>query len=109
MVLDPGNIPWPVRQCGAGRQARRHRPPFHHGPAESVFATLECERFDQQPGGRLAARREAELAVFVRWTTWRTGQHTDVRAASSPSLGAHAQEPPATGLNVSCAHTNSGG
>ena len=32
--------------------------------AESVFATLECELFDRQPGGRFATRREAKLAVF---------------------------------------------
>jgi putative transposase len=29
-----------------------------------VFATLECELFDQQTGGRFATRREAKLAVF---------------------------------------------
>ena len=32
--------------------------------AESVFATLECELSDQQPGGRFTTRREVELAVF---------------------------------------------
>ena len=32
--------------------------------AESVFATLECELFDQQPSGRFQTRREAKLAVF---------------------------------------------
>ncbi len=32
--------------------------------AESAFATLECELFDQQPGGRFQTRREAKLAVF---------------------------------------------
>jgi len=32
--------------------------------AESVFATLECELFDQQPGGRFNSRHEAKLAVF---------------------------------------------
>ena len=32
--------------------------------AESLFATLESELFDQQPGGRLESRREAKLAVF---------------------------------------------
>jgi putative transposase len=32
--------------------------------AESLFATLECELFDQQPGGRFTTRREAKLAVF---------------------------------------------
>lgn len=31
---------------------------------ESVFATLECELFDQQPGGRFNSRHEAKLAVF---------------------------------------------
>jgi putative transposase len=32
--------------------------------AESEFATIECELFDQQPGGRFTTRREAKLAVF---------------------------------------------
>lgn len=32
--------------------------------AESAFATLECELFDQQPRGRFTTRREAKLAVF---------------------------------------------
>ncbi len=29
-----------------------------------MFATLECELFDQQSNGRFATRREARLAVF---------------------------------------------
>ena len=29
-----------------------------------MFATLECELFDQQTGGRFGTRREAKLAVF---------------------------------------------
>lgn len=29
-----------------------------------MFATLECELFDQQPGGRFTSRHEAKLAVF---------------------------------------------
>jgi putative transposase len=37
---------------------------FDNALAESVFATLECELFDQQPGGRFGTRREAKLAVF---------------------------------------------
>ncbi len=37
---------------------------FDNALAESVFATLECELFDRQPGGRFATRREAKLAVF---------------------------------------------
>jgi putative transposase len=37
---------------------------FDDALAECVFATLECELFDRQPGGRFATRREAELAVF---------------------------------------------
>ena len=37
---------------------------FDNALAESVFATLECELFDQQPGGRVTTRREAKLAVF---------------------------------------------
>ncbi len=32
---------------------------FDNALAESVFATLECELFDQQPGGSFATRREA--------------------------------------------------
>nr|WP_222273294.1 IS3 family transposase [Modestobacter marinus] len=37
---------------------------FDNALAESVFATLECELFDQQPAGRFTTRREAKLAVF---------------------------------------------
>src|SRR4051794_20147369 len=37
---------------------------FDNALADSVFATLECELFDRQSGGRFAARREAKLAVF---------------------------------------------
>jgi putative transposase len=37
---------------------------FDNALAESLFATLECELFDQQPGGRFETRREAKLAVF---------------------------------------------
>ncbi len=37
---------------------------FANALAESVFATLQCELFDQQPGGRFTSRREAKLAVF---------------------------------------------
>ncbi len=37
---------------------------FDDALAESVFATLECELFDQQPGGRFTTRRAAKLAVF---------------------------------------------
>ena len=37
---------------------------FDNALAESVFATLECELFDQQPGGRFTTRREAGHAVF---------------------------------------------
>ncbi len=29
-----------------------------------MFATLECELFDQQPGGRSATGRKAKLGVF---------------------------------------------
>ena len=28
------------------------------------FATLECELFDQQPGGRFASHHQAKLAIF---------------------------------------------
>jgi len=37
---------------------------FDNALAESVFATLECELFDQQPGGRFTSHHEAKLAVF---------------------------------------------
>ena len=37
---------------------------YDNALAESVFATLECELFDQQPGGRFSSRHEAKLAVF---------------------------------------------
>ncbi len=55
------------------RELRRHRALasmgsvadcFDNALAESAFATLECELFDQQPGRRFATRREAKLAVF---------------------------------------------
>lgn len=37
---------------------------FDNALAESLFATLECELFDQQSGGRFETRRQAKLAVF---------------------------------------------
>ena len=37
---------------------------YDNALAESLFATLECELFDQQPGGRSQTRREAKLAGF---------------------------------------------
>jgi len=37
---------------------------FDNALAESAFATLECELFDSQPGGRFQTRRQAKLAVF---------------------------------------------
>ena len=37
---------------------------YDNALAESLFATIECELFDQQPGGRFETRREAKLAVF---------------------------------------------
>ena len=43
---------------------------FDNALAESVFATLECELFDQQPHGRFATRREAKLAVFDNLETF---------------------------------------
>jgi len=55
------------------RELRRHRALASMGSvadcydnalAESTFATLECELFDQQPGGRFQTRRQAKLAVF---------------------------------------------
>jgi putative transposase len=43
---------------------------FDNALAESVFATLECELFDQQPHGRFTTRREAKLAVFYYLETF---------------------------------------
>ena len=43
---------WPCRRTRGGDCAK------------SVFATIECELFDQQPGGRFTSRREAKLANF---------------------------------------------
>jgi putative transposase len=37
---------------------------YDNALAESLFATIECELFDQQPGGRFVTRRDAKLAVF---------------------------------------------
>jgi len=37
---------------------------YDNALAESLFATLECELFDQQPSGRFQTRRQAKLAVF---------------------------------------------
>jgi putative transposase len=37
---------------------------FDNALAESVFATLECELFDQQPGGRFLSHHQAKLAIF---------------------------------------------
>ena len=37
---------------------------FDNALAESVFATLECELFDQQPGGRFTSHHDAKLAIF---------------------------------------------
>ncbi len=43
---------------------------FDDALAESVFATLECELFDHQPGGRFTTRRAAKLAVFYYLETF---------------------------------------
>lgn len=37
---------------------------FDNALAESVFATLECELFDAQPGGRFATHQQAKLVIF---------------------------------------------
>jgi putative transposase len=37
---------------------------YDNALAESVFATIECELFDQQPGGRFTSHHEAKLAIF---------------------------------------------
>ena len=63
----------PRSSARAHSQARRHGALaflgsvagcFDNALAESVFVTLECELFDQQPGGRFNNRQEAKLAVF---------------------------------------------
>ena len=77
-----GNVPGVIHHSDRGgeysshaleRELRRHgalasmgsvADCFDNALAESVFATLECELFDQQPGGRFTTRREAKLAVF---------------------------------------------
>ncbi len=55
------------------RELRRHRvlpsmgsvaDCYDNALAESVFATLECELFDQQPGGRVDSHHAARLAIF---------------------------------------------
>ena len=62
----------PRSSARAHSQARRHGALaflgsvagcFDNALAESVFVTLECELFDQQPGGRFK-NRQAKLAVF---------------------------------------------
>ncbi|WP_081448793.1 IS3 family transposase [Geodermatophilus obscurus] len=56
--------------------------------AESVFATLECELFYQQPDGRFATRREAELAVFDYLETFHNpagGTRLSARSPRRPS------------------------
>ncbi|MEP7092334.1 MAG: IS3 family transposase, partial [Nocardioidaceae bacterium] len=77
-----GNVPGVIHHSDRGgeytshqleRELRRHgalasmgsvADCFDNALAESVFATLECELFDQQPGGRFNSRHEAKLAVF---------------------------------------------
>jgi putative transposase len=48
---------------------------YDNALAESLFATLECELFDQQPGGRFETRREAKLAVFDYLETFYNPRH----------------------------------
>ena len=80
-----GNVPGVIHHSDRGgeysshaleREARRHgalasmgsvADCFDNALAESVFATLECELFDQQPGGRFATRRDVELAARAVW------------------------------------------
>ena len=64
---------------------------FDNALAESAFATLECELFDQQPGGRFQTRREAKLAVFDFRSTTHGGGTPPCRCAhrwpSKPPTG----------------------
>ena len=53
-----------LRQHGALASMGSVADCYDNALAESLFATLECELFDQQPGGRFQTRREAKLAVF---------------------------------------------
>jgi putative transposase len=53
-----------LRRHGALASMGRVADCFDNALAESLFATIECELFDQQPGGRFETRREAKLAVF---------------------------------------------
>ncbi len=53
-----------LRQHGALASMGSVADCYDNALAESLFATIECELFDQQPGGRFQTRREAKLEVF---------------------------------------------
>ena len=58
------DLEWELRRHSALASMGSVADCFDNALAESVFATLECELFDQQPGGRFTSRHEAKLAVF---------------------------------------------
>ena len=82
-------MPWPA--WAASRTA------LDNALAESVFATIECKLFDQQPGGRFASHHEAKLAIYhyleafynPRWRHSALGQISpttfEARHAESPA------------------------
>ncbi len=57
-------LEWELRRHGALASMGSVADCFDNALAESFFATLQWELFDQQPAGRFATRREAKLAVF---------------------------------------------
>ena len=77
-----GHVPGVIHHSGRGgeyssyqleRELRRHgvlasmgsvADCYDNALAESLFATIECELFGQQPRGRFESRRDAKLAVF---------------------------------------------
>jgi putative transposase len=70
---------------------------FDNALAESVFATLECELFDQQPGGRFNSRHEAKLAVFDYLETFYNPRrrHSAIGQISPAAFEKHYAESPA--------------
>ena len=70
--------------------------------AESVFATLERELFDQQPGGRFATRREAKLAGFDYLETFYNPRrrHSALGHISPADFEAHPALATATGTGT---------
>ncbi len=57
-------MPWSANCGGTALASMDSVADCFNALAKSVFATLECELFYQQPGGRFPTRREAKLALF---------------------------------------------